>query len=378
MVVMVDHTAPEQYLQEFVGGDRQKEALKQALDIRKFEIELYWKRATYFWVFIGAAMTAYFALTNSVGSNSGGLKNTEAVYFVTCLGLVFSVAWYFVNRGSKAWQENWELHVDLLEDAVMGPLYKSILRSREYCFWRLNRAYGFSVSKINHILSLFVIVMWLILTGSVLVPLLSNFYPCAQDRSWTVVAITVATLGTLISLFCFGQTDTSKKPRTAQMQARSYQPAGKTVSPKLMSLIITLKTCLLPAELAKIVIFGSASIVMNGVALGREAKDLDVFVSDESFDALAERFPLQWKQGNAGERVPYLQPAKDIEILKTFLGVTFEQVFGDANTTENSGGLLVASLKDARAWKAAQNRQKDQSDIEAIDKHLRSGDSPTS
>jgi hypothetical protein len=62
------------------------------------------------------------------------------------------------------------------------------------------------------------------------------------------------------------------------MQARFYQPASKTVLPRLISLITTLKTCLLPAELAKIVIFGSASIVLNGVALGREAKDLDVFV----------------------------------------------------------------------------------------------------
>jgi hypothetical protein len=260
----------------------------------------------------------------------------------------------------------------------MGPLYKSVLRSHEHCFWRLNGAYGFSVSKINHILSLFVMIVWLILAGSVLVPLLSNFDPYVQNRSWTVVAITVATLVTLISLFCFGRTDPFKKPRTTQLQARSYRPAGKTVSPKLISLITTLKTCLLPTELAKIVIFGSASIVLNGVALGREAKDLDLFVSKEAFDRLAERFPLQSKHGEGGESVPYLQPAKDIEILKSFPGVTFEQVFSHANTTENSGGLLVASLKDAKAWKAAQNRQKDQPDIEAIEKHLGSGGSFTS
>jgi hypothetical protein len=256
----------------------------------------------------------------------------------------------------------------------MGPLYKRVLRSHEHCFWRLNGAYGFSVSKINHILSLFVIIVWLILSGSVLVPLLSN----VQNRSWTVVAITVATFVTLISLFCFGRTDLLKTPRTAQMQARSYQPAGKTVSPKLISLITTLKTCLLPTELAKIVIFGSASIVLNGVALGRDAKDLDVFVSEEAFDALAERFPLQSKLGKGGESVPYLLPAKDIEILKSFPGVTFEQIFSHANTTESSGGVLVASLKDARAWKVAQNRQKDRPDIEAIEKHLGSGGSSTS
>jgi hypothetical protein len=45
-----------EYLKLFSGkqtaDDKQKDALKHALDIRKFEIELYWKRAAYFWTFI--------------------------------------------------------------------------------------------------------------------------------------------------------------------------------------------------------------------------------------------------------------------------------------------------------------------------------------
>jgi hypothetical protein len=49
------------YLSQFSGCKR-NEALKNALDIRKFEIEMYWKRATYFWAFITLAFTAYFAV----------------------------------------------------------------------------------------------------------------------------------------------------------------------------------------------------------------------------------------------------------------------------------------------------------------------------
>ena len=37
------------------GDSRAGRALAYALDIRKFEIELYWKRGTYFWAFIAAA-----------------------------------------------------------------------------------------------------------------------------------------------------------------------------------------------------------------------------------------------------------------------------------------------------------------------------------
>ncbi|EAW8702243.1 hypothetical protein ACFJ30_003780 [Salmonella enterica] len=43
------------------------------------------------------------------------------------MGLVFTFSWYLVNRGSKYWQENWENHLDHMENKITGPLYKTIL-----------------------------------------------------------------------------------------------------------------------------------------------------------------------------------------------------------------------------------------------------------
>ena len=40
-------------------ADTQAGELAFAADIRKFEIELYWKRATYYWTFIAAAFAGY-------------------------------------------------------------------------------------------------------------------------------------------------------------------------------------------------------------------------------------------------------------------------------------------------------------------------------
>jgi hypothetical protein len=84
---------------------KHKEALKTALDVRKFEIELYWKRATYFWTFIAAVFVAFGAIwtRGDGGSASYGLQEILAG-----LGLVFSTAWWFVNKGSRFWQKNWE------------------------------------------------------------------------------------------------------------------------------------------------------------------------------------------------------------------------------------------------------------------------------
>jgi len=109
----------EQYENYFSPEKKREKALEYALDIRKFEIELYWQRATYFWTFIGAIFAGYFA----VQASETALRQDLAVV-LSCLGFVFSIAWLCVNRGSKQWQENWENHVDSLEDNVIGPLYK--------------------------------------------------------------------------------------------------------------------------------------------------------------------------------------------------------------------------------------------------------------
>jgi hypothetical protein len=126
---------------------KQKEALERAWKNRDFEIELYWKRATYFWGFIAAAFAGYFLIKSSEQ------KDLEfAEIFIICLGLVFSVAWYLVNIGSKKWQENWERHIDMLEDEISGPIYKTVLDKPSY-----------SVSKINKRVSQFVISIWIFL-----------------------------------------------------------------------------------------------------------------------------------------------------------------------------------------------------------------------
>ncbi|WP_218951118.1 hypothetical protein [Desulfoluna butyratoxydans] len=106
-----------EYINAFRGKKKEK-AVNLALDIRKFEIELYWKRAAYFWTFIGATLAGYIAIQASSSNNK-----TDLSVLLSCLGIVFSFGWLCVNRGSKHWQENWENHVDMLEDEEYGPIY---------------------------------------------------------------------------------------------------------------------------------------------------------------------------------------------------------------------------------------------------------------
>ena len=102
---------------------KEKEALEKALDIRKFEIKLYWKRATYFWAFIVANYTAYFFVLAQSEMNNQYLYLT----LLSFIGLLLAHAWQLTNKGSKFWQKNWEAHVSLLEKEVTGPLYDVFL-----------------------------------------------------------------------------------------------------------------------------------------------------------------------------------------------------------------------------------------------------------
>ena len=173
----------EEYLELFPDKVR-KAALEHALDIRKFEIELYWKRATYFWTFIAATFAGYGAVFVSKNSeiSKADLSKTDLLVVLSCLGVVFSFGWFLVNRGSKQWQENWENHVDMLEDEVIGPLYKTVLSRpspNEICEY-LRRLFtgpsSFSVSNINQIISLYVTFIFIFLFCKALPISLHTFY----------------------------------------------------------------------------------------------------------------------------------------------------------------------------------------------------------
>lgn len=167
-------TKEDQYMQLFGLGQppdpkKAEAALQHALDIRKFEIGLYWQRATYFWALIAAAFAGYFAVL--AAEHMSAPEKAFNAFVIACLGLIFSLSWFLANRGSKYWQENWENHVDMLEDGITGPLYKTILHrppNKNPLSRLIEGPAPFSVSQINQWVSIFTLVIWLCLIWDVL------------------------------------------------------------------------------------------------------------------------------------------------------------------------------------------------------------------
>ena len=140
-----------EYIDTFITGINEGKIAKAyeiAWSAKNFEIENYWRRATYFWAFQVASFAAYFG----VFSSNFYEDNSEVLYCVICIGFVTSLAWSLINNGSKSWQRNWENHVDMLEDKITGPLYKTVSVKDT-----------FSVSKINETVSYFITSIWLLL-----------------------------------------------------------------------------------------------------------------------------------------------------------------------------------------------------------------------
>lgn len=212
-----EDTPPHTKYMESFEGETVKEskltkALSLALDVRKFEIDLYWKRATYFWAFTGAALAGYLTVLTS----KDAANRPDALLLVSCLGLIFSVAWYFVNRASKFWQANWELHVDALEDKVMGPIYKTVLQDKSP-FWKINASYPFSVTKINQLLSFFVIFVFLFLVLDTTV----TYHTSTKNLSAFFMNCIGFTAIAILLLYLLGRTN--KSARKTEIRLRSTE-----------------------------------------------------------------------------------------------------------------------------------------------------------
>jgi hypothetical protein len=167
-------------------------ALTRAYQQRSFEIEHYWKRATYFWGFQIAIFAAFGLLWRASSIVEWGALTVA----LPGLGLLTAVANSITARGSKFWQNNWEHHIDMLEDTVEGRLYKTV--------WLREGTVSFSVSRVNATLSDCFVVFWLLVTAYVswhfLGAPLPNWLPHDVLRAGYVFVTTLLVVIGLVSL----------------------------------------------------------------------------------------------------------------------------------------------------------------------------------
>jgi len=155
-------------------------ALIRAHDLRKFEIELYWKRATYFWAFQLVAFASLGLLFKE-----GKIVDTELLMIPSTIGTVTALAGYLTARGSRFWQENWEAHVDMLENEIEGRLTQVVL---------CRDPPQFSVSRTNQFLLLVLFLGW---AGVLIIGAIPQLATCIGliPPSTAIVIVVLASAG---------------------------------------------------------------------------------------------------------------------------------------------------------------------------------------
>jgi hypothetical protein len=126
------------------NASKREKALNRAYQLRTFEIEHYWKRANYFWGFQIVIFAAFGLIGKEIVNAPVRAASTEHLWNVvlvalSVLGALTAVANFLSARGSKFWQQNWERHIDMLEDDIEGRLHKTIWLTMT----------PFSVSRVN-------------------------------------------------------------------------------------------------------------------------------------------------------------------------------------------------------------------------------------
>ena len=181
-VITVFHASGEKVLQdsyfEALGikpngnkseEEKIREAYNKAHDIRKFEIEMYWRRSAYLWTLQGAALAALAIVLSRFTFNADCIEpypetddkcyldriRLVVVVAIWCFGTFGAFVWLLLLRGAKFWQNNWERHVDFLEDKVSGALYKTY-PVKEY-------KEPYSVSALNELMAMFTLLMWVLI-----------------------------------------------------------------------------------------------------------------------------------------------------------------------------------------------------------------------
>ena len=137
-----------------VPPNLEEKRLDISIQIRNFEIDLFWRRSLFFWGFIASAFVGYAAL-----------RDSDLRIVVACFGMICSAAWTLSNRGSKYWQESWEIKVERYELPTIGELFATEESEQlDRGCWLRGRKY--SVSKLTIALSDYVFLLWLTLVVS--------------------------------------------------------------------------------------------------------------------------------------------------------------------------------------------------------------------
>ncbi|REE78715.1 hypothetical protein BX611_3025 [Lutibacter oceani] len=171
---------------ERIKKDYKIDLYDKVLELRKFEIENFWKRTLFFWGTIALVYAGYF---------KADLKEYQLI--IPLIGLLFNIIFSLSTRGSKYWQEHWETIAVLYENELGFDLFKNNTQNlvNKNSKSKLTKPYRFSVSKLTMLLGDLSVLLWTILWIKEIINLFETnklkFDFCSENSSinWFTVGV---------------------------------------------------------------------------------------------------------------------------------------------------------------------------------------------
>ena len=202
----------------YADADTRAEAFRVACDLRKFELDLYWRRSAYFWAFAAIVFAGYVTLLTADGIPE--LSRHRYLLLVSTVGFLISWGWFLAIRGGKYWSSSWELHVDYLEMSAVGPLFTTAIDKRCFKWWDPLKAYPHSVGKVNQANGLLILLVWLGLIVHSVCHLRGGGPEVLTQYAWGIPIVGIAYA---IFVWVFAATDfASRKPHRQWFMARRF------------------------------------------------------------------------------------------------------------------------------------------------------------
>lgn len=217
---------------------------------RELEIKNLWQRSIFLATFLVLCYTAYGAL---IGNMLNQCLNAEkisqyniAVILTSFAGIIISVLWICMAKGSKAWQEVYEEAIKTYEseyfinipDKYHSDNLKGDPGKRDRCLLS-TKGGPFSPSKINIVIGQISFLIWICIAIVHFAYLILTYCQNTRCLLWTILVIAfVATIGLIIRLLYnpYKQNKTNNKAdKTAQNKdtVKSWQAPLNIISKHL-------------------------------------------------------------------------------------------------------------------------------------------------
>lgn len=218
---------------------------------RELEIKNLWQRSIFLATFLVLCYTAYGTLIKDVLCSDCATKDNVpclnlVLIFISLVGILMSILWICMAKGSKAWQEVYEDAISDYEhrywrdipDEFHSDELKGDHNKRDRCLLS-TKGGPFSPSKINIVIGQISFLIWICIAIVHFAYLILTYCQNTRCLLWTILVIAfVATIGLIIRLLYnpYKQNKTNNKAdKTAQNKdtVKSWQAPLNIISKHL-------------------------------------------------------------------------------------------------------------------------------------------------